>query len=56
MHQGRFDDFTEAHTAILSWIEDNNYEVSGPYREIYIAHDPSGESTTEVQFEVKSLK
>ena len=56
VHQGKFDDFTQAHSAILAWIEENGYEVCGPYREIYIAHDPAGESTTEVQFEVKKAK
>ena len=55
MHQGNFDDFTQLHTAILAWIEDNGYRVSGPYREVYIEHDPSGESTTEVQFEVQKV-
>jgi len=55
IHRGKFDDFIQAHTTILSWIEENDYELDGPYREIYIEHDPSGESVTEVQFEVKKI-
>lgn len=55
IHRGNFDDFIQAHAAILSWIEENDYELDGPYREIYIEHDASGESITEVQFEVKKI-
>lgn len=55
VHHGDFDDFTQLHTAILKWVEDNGYKVMGGYREIYIQHDPNdySESTTEVQFPVK---
>ena len=57
IHQGNFDDFTGAHVALLAWIEDNGYRVSGPFREIYLAGDSeSGESTTEVQFEVSKAR
>lgn len=56
IHQGNFDDFTGAHVALLTWIEDNGYRVSGPFREIYLEGDSeSGESTTEVQFEVTKV-
>lgn len=56
IHQGDFDDFTGAHVALLRWIEDNGYKVSGPFREIYLeGNDESGESTTEVQFEVAKI-
>lgn len=56
IHQGDFDDFTGAHAALLAWIEDNGYQVSGPFREIYLeGNSESGESTTEVQFEVTEV-
>ncbi len=54
IHHGAFEDFTQLHTAILSWVEANGYRVTGPYREIYIHHDPSNmaDSATEVQYPV----
>jgi len=55
IHQGDFDDFTGAHVALLAWIEDNGYSVSGPFREIYLEGGGDGESTTEVQFEVTKV-
>lgn len=51
VHQGDFDDFTQAHIALLAWIEENGYKVSGAFREIYFESD-EGNSTTEVQFEI----
>ncbi len=54
VHHGAFEDFTQLHTVILQWIENNGYEISGPYREIYIQHNPDdySESATEVQYPV----
>jgi DNA-binding transcriptional MerR regulator len=52
VHQGRFEDFTQGHAALLEWIGANGYEVAGPYREIYIKSD-KGSSTTEIQFAVE---
>lgn len=47
--------FTQAHAAILKWIEANGYQPLDQYREIYIVgpQDGEGNSTTEVQFAVK---
>jgi effector-binding domain-containing protein len=36
IHQGPYEDFSQAYTAILSWINNNGYRVAGPYREIYL--------------------
>jgi DNA-binding transcriptional MerR regulator len=55
VHQGNFDEFTQAHAAILKWVEANDYQLLEQYREIYIAgpNENAGVSTTEVQFVVK---
>jgi DNA-binding transcriptional MerR regulator len=55
VHHGAFEDFTQGHTAILTWIEANGYHVAGPYREIYIHHDTSNmaDSATEIQYPVE---
>lgn len=55
VHHGDFSDFTQTHVALLGWIEANSYRVSGPFREIYLGHDPADltDSTTEVQYPVE---
>lgn len=55
VHHGDFSAFTQLHTALLGWIEANGYRVSGPFREIYIEHDPAdlSRSTTEVQYPIE---
>lgn len=55
VHHGDFADFQQGHAALLSWIEANDYRISGPYREIYIQHndDDLSDSTTEIQFPVE---
>jgi DNA-binding transcriptional MerR regulator len=55
VHHGAFEDFTQGHTAILTWIEANGYHITGPYREVYIHHDASNmaESATEIQYPVE---
>lgn len=57
VHDGNFENFSQAHFAILKWMEDNGYEPIGGYREIYIKHDPDNlnESTTEIQFPIKKV-
>ena len=54
VHHGAFEDFTQLHTEILQWVERNGYDIVGPYREIYIQHNPDdySESATEVQYPV----
>jgi effector-binding domain-containing protein len=55
VHQGKFEDFTQGHAALLEWIDANGYQIVGPYREIYIKHNKGElfESTTEIQFPVE---
>lgn len=57
VHHGDFADFTQGHAALLEWIDANGYQISGPYREIYIKHDKEdlSESTTEIQFPVEKI-
>lgn len=55
VHHGAFENFTQAHTAILSWIEANGYRIVGPYRELYLHHDPANmaDTATEIQYPVE---
>jgi effector-binding domain-containing protein len=36
IHQGSYENFSHAYTAIMGWINANGYRVAGPYREIYL--------------------
>jgi effector-binding domain-containing protein len=36
IHQGPYENFSQAYTALLGWINANGYRVAGPYREIYL--------------------
>ena len=53
-HHGDFDNFVQLHAVLLDWIESNNYQVIGPYREFYIKHHDKGmsDSSTEIQYPV----
>ena len=55
VHHGAFENFVQLHGALLTWIEANGYHVVGPYREIYIKHDPENmsDSATEVQYPIE---
>jgi DNA-binding transcriptional MerR regulator/effector-binding domain-containing protein len=55
IHHGEFENFTQAHTALLKWIEANGYRIVGAYRELYIAHDHDdmSNSATEIQYPVE---
>jgi DNA-binding transcriptional MerR regulator len=55
VHHGAFENFQAVHTALLKWIEANNYHIVGPYREIYINHDPNNmaEAATEIQYPIE---
>jgi effector-binding domain-containing protein len=58
IHQGSYDDFSQAYTAIAGWINANGYRITGPYREIYLRGpgpqemDPSA-YVTEIQIPVE---
>jgi DNA-binding transcriptional MerR regulator len=51
-HLGDFDNFVQLHAVLLDWIESNNYQVIGPYREFYIKNNDKGDSATEIQYPV----
>jgi len=55
VHQGNFADFTQGHAALLEWIDANDYQIVGAYREIYIKRDKRklDDTTTEIQFPVE---
>ncbi len=57
VHQGKFEDFTQGHAALLEWIDSNGYKIVGPYREIYIKHDKRNlsNSMTEIQIPVEKV-
>lgn len=55
VHTGPWEKLIRAFTALLGWIETNNYQISGPNREIFIKAAPPGDSAnfvTEVLFPV----
>jgi DNA-binding transcriptional MerR regulator len=52
VHHGAFDDFVQGHTALLQWVEANDYRITGPFREIYIDHCDPTDTTIEIQVPV----
>ncbi len=56
LHQGPYNTLSPAYQAILQWINDNNYQITGPDREIYLrGPGPNinpAEYVTEIQFPV----
>ncbi|MBI1281581.1 MAG: MerR family transcriptional regulator [Anaerolineaceae bacterium] len=52
VHRGEFVSFVQLHAVLLDWIESNNYQIVGPYREIYINSADKSNSTTEIQYPV----
>ena len=58
IHQGSYNDFSQAYAAIAGWINANGYRITGPYREIYLRGpgpqemDPSA-YVTEIQIPVE---
>jgi DNA-binding transcriptional MerR regulator len=57
IHKGPFLTIGEAYTAILKWIEANDYQISGPPREVYLKPADKGSQTdpqtiTEIQFPI----
>ncbi len=56
VHQGPYEKLFNAYNAVTRWIEENNYEITGPNRELYLKSysdtgDPN-EFITEIQFPV----
>lgn len=60
VHKGPFENIHMAYNAILKWIEENKYKISGPQRELYlkgewITNDPN-EYLSEIQIPIKKIK
>ena len=57
LHQGAYDTLSPAYQAILQWINDNDYQIIGPDREIYLRgpglNVNPAEYVTEIQFPVE---
>jgi effector-binding domain-containing protein len=60
IHQGSYEGFQDAYTALMSWIETNGYHLAGPMRETYL-RGPSSMPTdpatylTEIQVPVEKI-
>ena len=55
IHHGPFINMLRANVTIMQWISDNDYHVTGSYREVYLQYQPRGDQqgcVTEVQFPV----
>lgn len=58
IHHGPFVTLSEAYNAILKWIDENGYHITGPCREVYLRGPKDGSQTdpdtvTEIQFPVE---
>jgi effector-binding domain-containing protein len=55
MHTGHFEQFGQAYEAIVRWIVGNNYEQTGPFREVYHKFDRHDvrDVVVEIQFPVR---
>ncbi len=53
IHTGDYDSILQSYGVIAAWIENNNYEINGQVREVYLRpHMGDEEGITEVQFPV----
>jgi effector-binding domain-containing protein len=57
VYKGPYENIGEAYSAIMKWIEDNGYQITGPDRELYLVSPADtqnpAEYVTEIQFPVK---
>jgi len=56
-HQGGFGEVGRTYDRLLEWVADNNYEVAGPSRELYLTNPmqtEEGELVTEIQIPIKA--
>ena len=57
IYKGPYENIGEAYSAIMSWTEDNGYQITGPDRELYLTSpadtDDPAQYVTEIQFPVK---
>jgi DNA-binding transcriptional MerR regulator len=52
MHSGSIDDVTPVYEALLRWIEDSGYRLTGYSRELYHETGPQGPRVTELQMPI----
>ncbi|MEL6524131.1 MAG: GyrI-like domain-containing protein [Chloroflexota bacterium] len=55
VHYGSFEGYPQAMTALMGWIETNNYKVVGAMRDVYHVFDKDGDPdtfVTELQFPI----
>lgn len=55
VHHGPFATISLAYKAMLAWIEQNGYRITGPTREVYLQYERGGDQSkyvTEIQFPV----
>lgn len=60
IHHGPFTSIGEAYDAVMKWIAENGYQITGPAREVYVRAARNGSQTdpdtvTEIQYPVKRV-
>jgi effector-binding domain-containing protein len=56
MHKGSYEKIEQTYSTLKNWISENNYEITGPYEELYLNSPeqvPPGELLTEIRFPVR---
>jgi AraC family transcriptional regulator len=56
MHKGSFDTVAKTYEALVGWIMQNGYDITGPCEEVYLkdpSQTPPEELLTEVRFPVR---
>ncbi|MCU0487316.1 MAG: GyrI-like domain-containing protein [Anaerolineales bacterium] len=59
VHHGPFASLDQAYAALITWIQSQDYRVSGPTRELYLQYQRGGEQSqfiTEIQFPIEKRK
>lgn len=58
IHQGPYTTLNQPYAAITQWLEESDYQVCGPNREVYLkggAEQDNADYVTEIQFPVKKI-
>jgi effector-binding domain-containing protein len=59
IHRGGYETISQAYKALMTWIEANGYQITGPDRELYFTDPAKAKKTedniTEIQFPVKKM-
>lgn len=59
VHHGPFASLDQAYAALITWIQSQDYRISGPTRELYLQYRRGGEQSqfvTEIQFPIEKIK